>query len=119
MRPKKARITMKSSINLMESYHNQLKTFYLGHSRSLCVDRLVYVLSQVVALGYWQDAIKSAHDSGGFRLTANEEKKEEQHIVLITTLPVPLSNSSKEMFTSTDPSLKASSSMRWMSRKIF
>ncbi|KAG1451086.1 hypothetical protein G6F57_016256 [Rhizopus arrhizus] len=49
--------------------------FYLGRSCSLCVDRLVYVLSQVVALDYWQDTIKAAHDFGGFRLTANEEKK--------------------------------------------
>ncbi|ORE16617.1 hypothetical protein BCV71DRAFT_236480 [Rhizopus microsporus] len=35
--------------------------FYLGRSCSLCVDRLVYVLSQVVALDYWQDTIKAAH----------------------------------------------------------
>ncbi|ORE19263.1 hypothetical protein BCV71DRAFT_283634, partial [Rhizopus microsporus] len=61
--------------NLIESYHNQLKTFYLGRSHSLHVDRLVYVLSQVVALDYWQDTIKAAHDFGGFRLKANEEKK--------------------------------------------
>ncbi|KAL4212728.1 hypothetical protein AB4K20DRAFT_1967404 [Rhizopus microsporus] len=47
--------------NLVESYHNQLKMFYLGRSCSLCVDRLVYVLSQVVALDYWQDTIKAAH----------------------------------------------------------
>ncbi|CEG73758.1 hypothetical protein RMATCC62417_09077 [Rhizopus microsporus] len=61
--------------NLIESYHNQLKTFYLGRSRSLRVDRLVYLLSQVVALDSWQDTIKAAHDFGGFRLTASEEKK--------------------------------------------
>ena len=39
------------------------------------MDRLVYLLSQVVALDYWQGTIKAAHDFGGFRLTANEEKK--------------------------------------------
>ncbi|ORE02957.1 hypothetical protein BCV72DRAFT_178975, partial [Rhizopus microsporus var. microsporus] len=61
--------------NLIESYHNQLKTFYLGRSRSLPVDRLVYLLSQVVVLDYLQDTIKPAHDFSGFRLTANEEKK--------------------------------------------
>ncbi|CEI96662.1 hypothetical protein RMCBS344292_10819 [Rhizopus microsporus] len=61
--------------NLIESYHNQLKTFYLGRSRSLCVDRLVYLLSQVVALDSWQDTVKAAHDFGGFRLIASEEKK--------------------------------------------
>ena len=52
-----------------------MKTFYLGRFRPLRVDRLVYLLSQVVALDYWQDTIKAAHDFGGFRLTANEEKK--------------------------------------------
>ncbi|PHZ15285.1 uncharacterized protein RHIMIDRAFT_234641 [Rhizopus microsporus ATCC 52813] len=61
--------------NLVESYHNQWKTFYLDHSRSLRVDRLVYLLSQMVALDYWQDIIKAAHDFDGFRLTAKEEKK--------------------------------------------
>ena len=39
------------------------------------MDRLVYLLSQVVALDYWQGTIKAAHDFGGFRLTANEENK--------------------------------------------
>ena len=29
----------------------------------------------MVALDYWQDTIKAAHDFGGFRLTANEENK--------------------------------------------
>ncbi|KAL4206396.1 hypothetical protein AB4K20DRAFT_1998931 [Rhizopus microsporus] len=60
---------------MIESYHKQLKMLYLGRSRSLRVDRLVYLLSQVVALDCWQDTIKSAHGFGGFRLTANEEKK--------------------------------------------
>ncbi|PHZ17466.1 uncharacterized protein RHIMIDRAFT_243532 [Rhizopus microsporus ATCC 52813] len=58
-----------------KSYHNQLKTFYFGRSRSLHVDRLACLLSQVVALGYWQDTIKVANDFGGFRLTVNQEKK--------------------------------------------
>jgi hypothetical protein len=29
----------------------------------------------MVALDYWRDTIKPAYDFGGFRLTANEEKK--------------------------------------------
>ncbi|KAL4206859.1 hypothetical protein AB4K20DRAFT_1971908 [Rhizopus microsporus] len=37
--------------------------------------KTLYLLSQVVALDYWQGTIKAAHDFGGFRLTANEEKK--------------------------------------------
>ncbi|KAL4211494.1 hypothetical protein AB4K20DRAFT_2011785 [Rhizopus microsporus] len=51
------------------------KAFYLGRSRSLHVDRLIYLLSQAVALDCWQDKIKAVHDFGGFRLTANEENK--------------------------------------------
>ncbi|PHZ13386.1 uncharacterized protein RHIMIDRAFT_291131 [Rhizopus microsporus ATCC 52813] len=61
--------------NLIESYHNQLKTFYLGRSRSLRVDCLVYLLFQVVVLDYLQDTIEAVHGFGGFRLRANEEKK--------------------------------------------
>ncbi|ORE21795.1 hypothetical protein BCV71DRAFT_273978 [Rhizopus microsporus] len=64
-----------STDNDQGSSSNELEAFYLGRSRSLRVDRLVYLLSQVVALDYWQDTIKAAHDFGGFRLTANEEKK--------------------------------------------
>ena len=52
-----------------------MKAFYLGRSRSLHVDRLIYLLSQAVALDCWQDKIKAVHDFGGFRLTANEENK--------------------------------------------
>ncbi|ORE07188.1 hypothetical protein BCV72DRAFT_255956 [Rhizopus microsporus var. microsporus] len=63
------------AFDLAQSYHNQLKTFYLGRSRSLRVDHLDYLLSQVVALDYWQDTSKAVHAFGEFRLTANEEKK--------------------------------------------
>ncbi|ORE19627.1 hypothetical protein BCV71DRAFT_283053 [Rhizopus microsporus] len=64
-----------STNNDQGSSSNELEAFYLGRSCSLHVDRLVYLLSQVVALDYWQGTIKAAHDFGGFRLTANEEKK--------------------------------------------
>ncbi|CEI92910.1 hypothetical protein RMCBS344292_07157 [Rhizopus microsporus] len=36
--------------NLIESYHNQLKTFYLGHSRSLRVDHLLAIPSGSIGL---------------------------------------------------------------------
>ncbi|OAD65514.1 hypothetical protein PHYBLDRAFT_153416 [Phycomyces blakesleeanus NRRL 1555(-)] len=44
--------------NLIESYYNQLKTFYLGHARSLRVDRLIYLLAKVLTLDYRQKNIK-------------------------------------------------------------
>lgn len=44
--------------NLIESYHNQLKRFYLGRSRNHRVDRIIYLLSQVVALDYRQEALQ-------------------------------------------------------------
>ncbi|ORE16293.1 hypothetical protein BCV71DRAFT_236812 [Rhizopus microsporus] len=50
--------------NLTNSYHNQLH-----------VDRLIYLLFQVVILDYWQDTIKAVHDFDGFHLIVNEEKK--------------------------------------------
>ncbi|CEP08726.1 hypothetical protein, partial, partial [Parasitella parasitica] len=47
--------------NLIESYHNQLKSIYLGRSRSLRVDRLLYVLSNIVSVDYHQDLLKSLY----------------------------------------------------------
>ena len=93
--------------------------FYLGRSCSLCVDRLVYVLSQVVALDYWQDTIKAAHVFGKFRLTANEEKKRRATYCIDYDATCSMVEQLKKMFTSADPSLKASSSMRWIPRKVF
>ncbi|KAI8889599.1 hypothetical protein K501DRAFT_315026 [Backusella circina FSU 941] len=45
--------------NLIESYHNQLKSFYLGRSRNVSVDRLVYVLSEIVTIDYRQESIQN------------------------------------------------------------
>jgi hypothetical protein len=56
--------------NLIESYHNKLKTFYLGRSRNHRVDRIVYMLSKIVTLDYRRDetqvlfGIKPAYLSG-------------------------------------------------------
>jgi hypothetical protein len=44
----------------------------------------------MVTLDYRQDIIKAANVRGGFCMTANKKKRrEEQHIALITPLPVP------------------------------
>lgn len=61
--------------NLIESYHNRLKTFYLGRSRNLRVDRLVYMLTEIVSLDYRQDALAVFLGIKTITLTANEKKK--------------------------------------------
>ncbi|OAD75670.1 hypothetical protein PHYBLDRAFT_64576 [Phycomyces blakesleeanus NRRL 1555(-)] len=40
----------------IESYHNQLKTFYFGRLISLRVDRLIYLLAKVLTLDYRQES---------------------------------------------------------------
>ncbi|KAI7870062.1 hypothetical protein BDF14DRAFT_230432 [Spinellus fusiger] len=37
---------------MIESYHNQLKSFYLTRSRNKHVDRVVYTLSKLVVCDY-------------------------------------------------------------------
>lgn len=44
--------------NLIESHHNQIKTFYFGRSRNLRVDCLVYLLSQIVVVDYQQEYVR-------------------------------------------------------------
>ncbi|KAL9558768.1 hypothetical protein MBANPS3_000755, partial [Mucor bainieri] len=61
--------------NLIESYHNQLKTYYLGRVRSLRVDRLVYLLSSVVTLDYQQESVRVKFGIQSSRLSKAEEKK--------------------------------------------
>ncbi|KAL0086210.1 hypothetical protein J3Q64DRAFT_1833955 [Phycomyces blakesleeanus] len=50
----KKRIMMQSME--IESYHNQLKTFYFGRLISLRVDRLIYLLAKVLTLDYRQES---------------------------------------------------------------
>lgn len=70
--------------NLIETYHNQLKTYYLGRSRSLRVDKLIYMLSQMVTLDYRQDAIKVMCGFKKMNLTKQEKKKKS----LADTMPI-------------------------------
>ena len=67
--------------NLIESYHNQLKTNYLGRSRSLRVDRLVYLLSQVLSLDYRQENVKAMFGFASIRLTKEEEKRKKAFLI--------------------------------------
>ncbi|KAL0088988.1 hypothetical protein J3Q64DRAFT_1697258 [Phycomyces blakesleeanus] len=61
--------------NLIESYHNQLKTFYLGRARSLRVDRLIYLLAKVLTLNYRQENVKMLYRFQSVCLTRQEEQK--------------------------------------------
>lgn len=61
--------------NLIESYHNKLKTIYLGRSRNLRVDRLVYMLSQIVILDYRQEALQTLIGIRPVALNAREKKR--------------------------------------------
>lgn len=45
---------------MIESYHNKLKTFYLGRSRSHRIDRLIYMLSDNLVLDYRRDHIQTS-----------------------------------------------------------
>ncbi|SAM02144.1 hypothetical protein [Absidia glauca] len=45
--------------NLIESYHNQLKTLYLGRKRQNRMDHTIYILSQVMIADYRLEALYS------------------------------------------------------------
>lgn len=60
--------------NYIESYHNQLKSFYIGRTRNKRVDRIVYILSQVVINDYRQDALQVQLGIKAFHLTEKENK---------------------------------------------
>ncbi|KAG1052337.1 hypothetical protein G6F43_005510 [Rhizopus delemar] len=61
--------------NLIESYHNQIKSFYLGRSRNLRVDHMLYLLTKVILVDYRQDSIITYYGFQDAKLTAFEEKK--------------------------------------------
>ncbi|OAD73091.1 hypothetical protein PHYBLDRAFT_71578 [Phycomyces blakesleeanus NRRL 1555(-)] len=48
--------------NLIESYYNQLKTFYLGRARFLQADKLIYLLAKVLTLDYRQENVKTLYE---------------------------------------------------------
>ncbi|EIE76341.1 hypothetical protein RO3G_01045 [Rhizopus delemar RA 99-880] len=61
--------------NLIESYHNQIKSFYLGRSRNLRVDHMLYLLTKVILVDYRQDSIRTYYGFQDAKLAAFEEKK--------------------------------------------
>ncbi|OAD68279.1 hypothetical protein PHYBLDRAFT_173285 [Phycomyces blakesleeanus NRRL 1555(-)] len=68
--------------NYIESYHNQLKTFYLGRARSLCIDRLIYLLAKVLTLDYRQKNVKTLYGFKAMHLSHQEELKKKKTYML-------------------------------------
>lgn len=64
--------------NLIESYHNQLKSNYFGRSRNTRVDRIIYLLSQVVIVDYRQDALRVQIGSKQFYLSPQEKQRKQK-----------------------------------------
>lgn len=64
--------------NLIESYHNQIKSNYFGRSRNTRVDRIIYLLSQVIIVDYRQDALRVQLGSKKFYLSPQENKRKEK-----------------------------------------
>lgn len=59
--------------NYIESYHNQLKTFWLGRRRNRRVDRLVHTLSHAVISNYRRNAIQAMFSISAVELNAKEK----------------------------------------------
>lgn len=60
---------------MIESYHNQIKSFYLERTRNMRVDRVVYLLSQIVVTDYHQEHLRVFLGFQKPSLTDAEKKK--------------------------------------------
>ncbi|KAI7846621.1 hypothetical protein BDC45DRAFT_583432 [Circinella umbellata] len=61
--------------NLIESWHNQLKTHYLKRTRKHRIDYIVWVLTQVVDCAYRQSILQVFHGFEDVGLTKEEKKR--------------------------------------------
>ena len=61
--------------NYIESYHNQIKSFYFHRSRNTRVDRVVYILSQLVVADYRQEAVQVQYGYKKMHLTKQEKER--------------------------------------------
>ncbi|KAI7855669.1 hypothetical protein BDC45DRAFT_86332 [Circinella umbellata] len=61
--------------NLVESWHNRLKTFYLGKARNHRVDRIIYILTDKVELDFRKDALQVKRGIIPVWLSAKERKR--------------------------------------------
>lgn len=64
--------------NLIESYHNQLKSRYFGRRRNCRIDRVVYLLSQVIINDYRQDALRVHLGTSNFFLSNKEMERKQK-----------------------------------------
>ncbi|KAL0075741.1 hypothetical protein F4703DRAFT_1744007, partial [Phycomyces blakesleeanus] len=70
--------------NLIESYHNQLKSFYLGRSCDCRIDKIVYILSQLAERDYRQDTLETYFVIKSIRLSvADTEQKRKASVIAI------------------------------------
>ncbi|OAD74894.1 hypothetical protein PHYBLDRAFT_74162, partial [Phycomyces blakesleeanus NRRL 1555(-)] len=70
--------------NLTESYHNQLKFFYLGRSRNCRNDKIVYLLSQLAERDYRQDTLETYFGIKSIRLSVDDtERKRRASVIAI------------------------------------
>ncbi|CEI88591.1 hypothetical protein RMCBS344292_02974 [Rhizopus microsporus] len=61
--------------NLIESYHNQLKTFYLGRARCSHCDFLIYTLQETLMIDYRQETLKCLYGFQTVKLSPDDMKK--------------------------------------------
>ncbi|CEG76618.1 hypothetical protein RMATCC62417_11490 [Rhizopus microsporus] len=61
--------------NLIESYYNQLKTFYLGRARHSRCDFLIYALQETLMIDYRQETLKCLYGFQTVKLSPNDMKK--------------------------------------------
>ncbi|KAL0088015.1 hypothetical protein F4703DRAFT_1734968, partial [Phycomyces blakesleeanus] len=70
--------------NLIESYHTQLKSFYLGWSHDCRIDRIIYILSQLAERDYRQDTLETYFGIKSIRLSvADTERKRKASVIAI------------------------------------
>lgn len=70
--------TMMETNNFVESWHNQLKTFYLERRRNRRVDRLVYILVHDVQFDMEHNVDRAAHNIG--RMSAGERQARQREV---------------------------------------
>ncbi|KAI7853224.1 hypothetical protein BDC45DRAFT_158887 [Circinella umbellata] len=69
--------------NLIESWHDQLKTHYLKRTRKHRIDYIIWFLTQVVDCAYRQSILQVFHGFEDMSLTKEEKKRHTQRMNLM------------------------------------
>ena len=64
--------------NYVESWHNQLKSFYLSRSHCCHVDRVIYTLVDLIELDYRQEALQVKFGFKSAWLSSHEKKRRKE-----------------------------------------